>query len=129
LCWLFSWSQAEGLFSEDADCTLAFNSTYGHISVLQDQSTEGLQGGEMNKDTVKGTVDDVAGRTKRQIGEWTGDTNAQIEGTAQQLKGKTEKVVGNVKDAARDFRADVERDREKAKEREAESTHAGVGRG
>jgi len=83
----------------------------------------------MNKDTVKGTVDDVAGRTKRQIGEWTGDTNAQIEGTAQQLKGKTEKVVGNVKDAARDFRADVERDREKAKEREAESTHAGVGRG
>jgi uncharacterized protein YjbJ (UPF0337 family) len=83
----------------------------------------------MNKDTVKGTVDDVAGRTKRQIGEWTGDTNAQVEGAAQQLKGKTEKVVGSVKDAARDFKSDVERDREKAKEREAESKHAGVGRG
>ena len=83
----------------------------------------------MNKDTVKGTVDDVAGRTKRQVGEWTGDTNAQVEGAAQQLKGKTEKVVGNVKDAARVFKSDVERDREKAKEREDESKHAGVGRG
>ena len=42
----------------------------------------------MDKDRVKGTIDDVAGRAKRQVGEWTGDTNAQVEGAAQQVKGK-----------------------------------------
>lgn len=56
----------------------------------------------MDKDQVKGTIDDVAGRTKRQIGEWTGDTNAQIEGLAQQVKGKAEKAWGTAKDAVRD---------------------------
>jgi uncharacterized protein YjbJ (UPF0337 family) len=56
----------------------------------------------MNKDTVKGTVDDAAGRVKRQVGEWTGDTKTQVDGAAQQIKGKAEKAWGNVKDAARD---------------------------
>ena len=56
----------------------------------------------MNSDKVKGTIDDAAGRAKRQVGEWTGDTRTQAEGAAQQVKGKIEKAVGNVKDAARD---------------------------
>ena len=56
----------------------------------------------MNKDTVKGTMDDAAGRAKRQVGEWTGDTKSQVEGATQQVKGKAEKAWGNVKDAARD---------------------------
>ena len=56
----------------------------------------------MDKDRVKGTIDDAAGRAKRQVGEWTGDTGAQVEGAAQQIKGKAEKAWGNVKDAARD---------------------------
>jgi uncharacterized protein YjbJ (UPF0337 family) len=55
----------------------------------------------MDKDRVKGTIDDAAGRAKRQVGEWTGDTGAQVEGAAQQVKGKAEKAWGNVKDAAR----------------------------
>ncbi len=66
----------------------------------------------MDKDKVKGTIDDAAGRAKRQIGEWTGDTGAQAEGAAQQVKGKVEKAWGNVKDAARDVgnRSDKGRD-------------------
>jgi uncharacterized protein YjbJ (UPF0337 family) len=60
-------------------------------------------GGNMNSDTVKGTIDDVAGRAKRQVGAWTGDTQAQIEGAAQQIKGKAEKAWGNVKDAVQDI--------------------------
>jgi uncharacterized protein YjbJ (UPF0337 family) len=56
----------------------------------------------MNKDNVKGTMDDAAGRAKRQVGEWTGDTQTQVDGAAQQVKGKVEKAWGNVKDAARD---------------------------
>ena len=45
---------------------------------------------------------DAAGRAKRQVGEWTGDTKTQAEGAAQQVKGKAEKVVGNVRDAVND---------------------------
>ena len=56
----------------------------------------------MNREKVKGAVDDAAGRTKRQIGEWTDNPNLQVEGAVQQVKGKAEKVVGSVKDAARE---------------------------
>jgi uncharacterized protein YjbJ (UPF0337 family) len=55
----------------------------------------------MDNDKVKGTIDDAAGRAKRQVGEWTGDTGTQVDGAAQQVKGKIEKAIGNVKDAAR----------------------------
>ncbi len=60
----------------------------------------------MNKDQVKGTVDDAAGRAKRQVGEWTGDTGTQVDGAAQQVKGKVEKAWGNVKEAAHDANKD-----------------------
>lgn len=66
----------------------------------------------MDKDRVKGAVDDAAGRIKRQAGEWTGDPNTQAEGAAQQVKGKVEKIVGNVKDAARDANAHSKQDEE-----------------
>jgi uncharacterized protein YjbJ (UPF0337 family) len=63
----------------------------------------------MNKDNVKGTIDDAAGRAKRQVGEWTGDTQTQVDGAAQQVKGKVEKAWGNVKDAAHDATHGTER--------------------
>ena len=56
----------------------------------------------MDKDRIKGKADEVAGRIKRQVGEWTGDENAQAEGTAQQVKGKVENAWGKTKDAVRD---------------------------
>ena len=74
----------------------------------------------MDKDRVKGAINDAAGRAKRQVGEWTGDTNAQVEGAAQQIKGKTQKVVGQVKDAAHDAGANVSREHEQEKGREQE---------
>jgi len=64
----------------------------------------------MDKDRVKGTMDDAAGRVKRQVGEWTGDTETQVEGATQQVKGKAEKAWGNVKDAARDATNKSDRD-------------------
>jgi len=64
----------------------------------------------MDKDRVKGTMDDAAGRAKRQVGEWTGDTGTQAEGATQQVKGKIEKAWGNVKDAARDATNKSDRD-------------------
>jgi uncharacterized protein YjbJ (UPF0337 family) len=79
----------------------------------------------MNKDDLKGTMDDAAGRAKRQVGEWTGDTKTQVDGAAQQVKGKAEKAVGNLKDAAKDMdRGNRSDDAELDRERESESdTH------
>lgn len=79
----------------------------------------------MNKDQVKGTVNDAAGRAKRQVGEWTGDTDTQVEGAAQQIKGKAQKAVGNVKDAIHDASknnsaVDRETEQEKGREQERE---------
>jgi uncharacterized protein YjbJ (UPF0337 family) len=70
----------------------------------------------MNSDKVKGSIDDAAGRVKRQVGEWTGDTETQVEGAGQQVKGKAEKVVGNLRDAVNDAGknrdTEIERDRD-----------------
>lgn len=74
----------------------------------------------MDKDRVKGTMDDAAGRVKRQVGEWTGNTNAQVEGTAQQIKGKVEKAVGQAKDTARDMENRRETQTEAERERDRE---------
>ncbi len=83
----------------------------------------------MDKDRVKGAINDAAGRAKRQVGEWTGNTDAQVEGAAQQIKGKAQKVVGSVKDAAREGSANVDREREQEKgreqERERQRSHQG----
>jgi len=56
----------------------------------------------MNKDSVKGTIDDAAGRARRQVAEWSGDTGEQVKGAAQQVKGKTEKAIGKIRDAVHD---------------------------
>jgi uncharacterized protein YjbJ (UPF0337 family) len=82
----------------------------------------------MDKDRVKGTIDDAAGRAKRQVGEWTGDTKTQAEGAAQQLKGKAEKAWGNVKDAARDVKSDAQREHNEKKEEHKREEHPVGGR-
>ena len=47
-------------------------------------------------------MEDVKGRVKRQVGAWTGDEEAQAEGTVDQAKGKLQNAWGKVKDAGRD---------------------------
>jgi uncharacterized protein YjbJ (UPF0337 family) len=66
----------------------------------------------MNKDRVKGTIDEVVGGAKRKAGELTGDAQLQVEGMVQQVKGKVENVVGKTRDAIHEAN------------REAEVTHA-----
>ena len=56
----------------------------------------------MNRDRVKGTIDEVAGSAKRKAGELTGNTKLQVEGVVQQAKGKVENAWGKTKDAVRD---------------------------
>lgn len=61
----------------------------------------------MDSDRIKGKADDIAGRVKRQVGEWTGDTETEAEGAAQQVKGKVQNAFGKAKDAVRDAADDV----------------------
>jgi uncharacterized protein YjbJ (UPF0337 family) len=56
----------------------------------------------MDKNRVKGTIDEVVGNAKRQVGKLTGNTGTEVEGAAQQLKGKVENAWGKTKDAVRD---------------------------
>ena len=61
----------------------------------------------MDKDRIKGKADDVVGRVKREVGEWTGDTETEAEGTAQQVKGKVENAWGKAKDAVATVKAGI----------------------
>jgi uncharacterized protein YjbJ (UPF0337 family) len=60
----------------------------------------------MNQDRLNGTLDQVVGSVKRKAGKWTGNTRLQVEGIAQQVKGKLENAIGKINDRAYD--ADVE---------------------
>ena len=55
----------------------------------------------MNEDRVKGKIKDVTGRVERQVGEWTGDTEAQVKGAAKQVEGKAQNAWGKVQDAVK----------------------------
>jgi len=67
----------------------------------------------MDKDRVKGKMEDITGRIKRQTGEWTGDEKAQAEGAMEQAKGKARNAVGRMKDAAGDAADDLKREKER----------------
>ncbi len=56
----------------------------------------------MNRDRVKGTIDEMVGSAKQTAGKLTGDTPLQVKGMAQQVKGKLENTLGKAKDAVRE---------------------------
>jgi uncharacterized protein YjbJ (UPF0337 family) len=53
----------------------------------------------MNKDQVKGKMDEVVGTVKRKTGEWTGNEPLEIKGVAQELRGKIETAGGDAQTA------------------------------
>ena len=53
----------------------------------------------MNKDQVKGTMKDIAGKAQEKAGELTGSEKTQIKGLKNQVEGKIQKGVGDVKEA------------------------------
>ena len=55
----------------------------------------------MNKDQVKGSVKDVAGKVQEKVGQQTGDRDQEARGVGNQAEGKVQKSVGDVKDAVR----------------------------
>jgi uncharacterized protein YjbJ (UPF0337 family) len=53
-------------------------------------------------DKIKGVANQAAGSVKQGVGKMTGDHQMQAEGAAQELKGKAQKAVGDVKGAVKD---------------------------
>jgi uncharacterized protein YjbJ (UPF0337 family) len=53
----------------------------------------------MNRDQVKGTAKDVAGKIQQKVGELTGNKTEQVKGVAKQVEGKVQKGVGNAEQA------------------------------
>ena len=48
-------------------------------------------------DKAKGAANEAIGKTKVAVGKQTNDADTVAKGSAQQLKGKGQKVVGDVK--------------------------------
>lgn len=56
----------------------------------------------MNDDTIGGEGRDLGGKVKETAGNLTGDTSLQSEGLGDQVAGKLQKAVGNVRDVVGD---------------------------
>ncbi len=57
----------------------------------------------MNKDTIKGSIKEAAGKVQKEFGKAVDSPKHQIEGGAKEAEGKTQKAVGHLKEAAKTF--------------------------
>ncbi len=55
----------------------------------------------MNKDQVKGTAKDIAGKVQEKVGKVTGSTSQQVKGLAKQVTGKMQKGAGDVEETVK----------------------------
>jgi uncharacterized protein YjbJ (UPF0337 family) len=55
----------------------------------------------VDKDRIKGSANQAAGKVKEWAGKATGDSKTEAEGNADQVKGKVQNAVGGLKDAVR----------------------------
>ena len=56
----------------------------------------------MNKDQVKGTAKNIAGKVQEGAGKLVGSKEQQAKGLQKQVTGKAEKAFGDVKEAVKD---------------------------
>lgn len=56
----------------------------------------------MNKDQVKGTAKDIAGKVQETVGQVTGNKSQQAKGVGKQIEGKVQKGVGDVRETIKD---------------------------
>ena len=64
----------------------------------------------MNKDQVKGRVEEATGKVKEATGRATGNPDLEDRGTVQKVGGKAQKAYGDVKeDLKKDLRSDSDR--------------------
>jgi uncharacterized protein YjbJ (UPF0337 family) len=79
----------------------------------------------MNKDQMKGKLENLKGRVKEALGAASGDKQTQGQGFVERVKGAVEKKYGDAKDAiSRHDKQDVDEETRRRIERE-ESEDAG----
>ena len=61
-----------------------------------------MKDNSMDKDRIKGTVEQAKGAVKEAAGKVAGDAKLEVEGRNQKAAGKVQNAVGGVKDAVRD---------------------------
>jgi uncharacterized protein YjbJ (UPF0337 family) len=59
---------------------------------------------DMNRDQVKGSAKDAAGKVQRKTGEALGNSSQQLRGAAKQAEGKAQKAVGDTQKVVKDSR-------------------------
>lgn len=54
----------------------------------------------MNKDQIKGSVKEVAGKVQNGVGKATGSTGQRVKGLAKEVEGKVQKGYGDAREEA-----------------------------
>lgn len=57
----------------------------------------------MNKNQVKGTAKDIAGKVQEQAGKLVGSKEQQVKGLSKQISGKVQKGAGDVEQSVEEF--------------------------
>ncbi|HUV99727.1 MAG TPA: CsbD family protein [Gallionella sp.] len=56
----------------------------------------------MNKNQVKGSLKDIAGKVQEKTGQLVGSKEQQVKGLGKQISGKAEKTYGDAKEVIKD---------------------------
>ncbi|MDO9286367.1 MAG: CsbD family protein [Aquabacterium sp.] len=56
----------------------------------------------MNKDQVKGSLKEVAGKVQKTVGEVVGNPTQQAKGAVKEAQGKAQQVLGDAKQLVKD---------------------------
>ena len=56
----------------------------------------------MNKDQVKGSLKDAAGKVQQKVGQAVGSDTQQAKGLGKQAEGKSQKAYGDAKETIKD---------------------------
>ncbi len=60
----------------------------------------------MDKDRIKGSIQQAKGKTKEVAGKATGDTKLQTEGKTQKQAGKVRNTIGGLKESLKETQED-----------------------
>lgn len=60
----------------------------------------------MNKDQVKGTAKDMAGKVQEEVGKLVGSKEQQAKGLGKQISGNAQKIYGDAKEVIKDSNKD-----------------------
>jgi uncharacterized protein YjbJ (UPF0337 family) len=63
------------------------------------ESRQGITEAAMNKDQIKGKIDNLKGRVKEALGAASGDKRTEAEGFGERVKGAVQKKFGDAKEA------------------------------